>query len=352
MQSAGDFLPMRGDHLQASEMCATCHTLYTHALTEAGADAGVLAEQVPYPEWRHSDYRTTQSCQSCHMPELVQDAPITSVLGIPRPQFSQHVFRGGNAFMLRILSSYRAELGVSALPQELDGTIRRTLQFLGTDTARVMIDSARASAESLEFAVSVQSLAGHKLPTAYPSRRVWLHVTVRDASGSIVFESGAVRPDGYIIGNDNDVDGMRFEPHYDRIEGPEQVQIYEPVMVDGAGRVTTGLLNGVRYVKDNRILPRGFDKSTAPWDIAVRGAALGDESFAAGGDRIHYVITARGARRPFTVTAELNYQTIGFRWAENLKAYDAFETRRFVSYYEATAAHSAVRVASATLHVP
>ena len=47
-------------------------------------------------------------------------------------------------------------------------------------------------------------------------------------------------------------------------------------MVDENDAVTTGLLTGVRYVKDNRLLPRGFDKATHEWDIAVYGAAADD----------------------------------------------------------------------------
>ena len=52
--------------------------------------------------------------------------------------------------------------------------------------------------------ISIENLGGHKLPTAYPSRRVWLHLTVRDSRGNALFESGALHPDGSIEGNDND----------------------------------------------------------------------------------------------------------------------------------------------------
>jgi hypothetical protein len=34
------------------------------------------------------------------------------------------------------------------------------------------------------------------------------------------------------------------------------------------------------------------------------------------------------------VQAELLYQPIGYRWANNLKKYDAAEPRRFNSYYD------------------
>ena len=309
-----------------------------------------MAEQVPYPEWLHSDYRETQSCQDCHMPELKADTPITSVLGEPRPQFSQHVFRGGNAFMLRILNKYRAELGVTALPQELDNSARRTETFLATETASLAID-ATISGGTLNASVSIDSLAGHKLPTAYPSRRVWLHFTVRDASGSVVFESGALRPNGSIVGNDGDADGTRYEPHYESIDQANQVQIYEPVMVDYTDQVTTGLLSAVRYIKDNRILPRGFDKSTASWDIAVQGAAAEDEDFVGGSDRIQYRVDVGENAGPLNVTAELYYQTIGFRWAENLKAYETPETQRFVRYYGESSERSAIRLAVDSLSV-
>jgi hypothetical protein len=351
MQSAGRFVPSAGEQLKESELCATCHTLFTETLNDAGEELGEFPEQVPYLEWLASDFRDTRSCQDCHMPELDEDTPISSVLGEPRPAFSQHVFRGGNAFMLGILNEHRGALGVTALPQELEASIRRTRAFLGTETADLDVTVASRSASSLELDVAVENLAGHKLPSAYPSRRVWLHVTVTGPNGELVFESGAVRPDGSIVGNDNDGDGTQFEPHYERIEGEDQVQIYEPIIVDYRDRVTTGLLYGLRYIKDNRLLPRGFDKASAPADVAVHGSAIDDRDFAGGGDRVHYSISVPPGLATLRVSAELLYQTIGYRWASNLRDYDSAETNRFVAIYEGSAEHSAVRLALATLEL-
>jgi hypothetical protein len=350
MQSATGFLPQPAQHLKESELCATCHTLYTESLDTEGNEVGRLPEQVPYLEWLASDFRETRSCQDCHMPVIEDDTAISSVLGQPRPAFSQHVFRGGNAFMLSVLNKYRGELGVKALPKELDSTIRRTRQFLGNETARLRIDMPRFTGDSLAFDVEIQSLTGHKLPTAYPSRRVWLHVTVTDSRGSVIFESGAVRTDGSIVGNANDGDPLTYEPHYQEITRPDQVQIYEPILVDWQGRVTTGLLYGASYIKDNRLLPTGFDKRSAGPDIAVAGAALEDQDFVAGGDRIRFRI-AGVARDEVRVEAELLYQSIGYRWAENLADYSAAETDRFVGYYRDSIEGSAVPLASDSVRI-
>jgi len=349
MRSAAQFTPSTGTHLQQSELCATCHTLYTNALDEAGEVIGELPEQVPYQEWLHSEYRATRSCQSCHMPEVAAEVPISSVLGQPRPRLSQHTFRGGNAFMLGILNKYRGELGVTALPQELDAAIRETKDYLGSQTATVAIAAVQRAASRLDFEVAVTSAAGHKLPTAYPSRRVWLHVVVSDAAGAVLFESGALRADGAIVGNDNDADATAFEPNYVEIESAAQVQIYESIMVDSRGEVTTGLLHGVRYVKDNRLLPRGFDKATAAADVAIHGAAATDANFVAGGDSVRYRLDLGAAPRgELRVVAELLYQTIGYRWATNLRSYEADETQRFARYYADSAAESAVPLGRAT----
>jgi len=126
------------------------------------------------------------------------------------------------------------------------------------------------------------------------------------------------------------------------------VQIYESVMVDQAGAVTTGLLSAVRYVKDNRLLPRGFDKRTADKDIAVHGGAADDADFTGAGDRVRYSIALSDAEGPFQLEAELWYQPISYRWATNLKKYDAVEPRRFTGYYDAMAAGSAVMLVKAT----
>ena len=352
MRSATGMTPTEALHLRDSEMCATCHTLFTQALGPKGEVLGELPEQVPYLEWRHSAFREERSCQACHMPEVTAPMPISSVLGENREGVRRHTFIGGNFFMLRMLNRYRGELGVEALPQELDAAAHATIAQLQQDTATVSIVRSDATAGRLTLEVSVRNLTGHKLPTGYPSRRSWLRLTVRDRQDQIVFTSGAIEPSGLIRGNDNDADPRRFEPHYTEIRGEDQVQIYEAVMRDVNGEVTTGLLQATAYVKDNRLLPRGFDKTTAQPDIAVIGGARQDDDFTAESDRVRYVVDTAGRTGPFRIDVELRFQTISFRWAQNLKAYDAGETRRFVSWYDAMSTGSSEVLARATASTP
>ena len=351
MRSATGVEPAEAPHIRESEVCATCHTLFTQAIGRDGSVLGSLPEQVPYLEWRHSAFFGERSCQSCHMP-AVSAAPITSVLGEPRETMGKHTFLGGNFFMLRMLNRFRAELGVTAPAQELEAAAQATVRQLQIDTAAITVARAARIGTLVELDINVRNVTGHKLPTGYPSRRVWLHVTVRSASGAIVFESGAVNERGIIAGNDNDANPLRFEPHYEEIASTDDVQIYESVMADSEGLVTTGLLQGLTFVKDNRLLPRGFDKATAEPDIAVRGSALADPDFTAEGDRVHYRINVAAAPGPLRLEIVLRYQPISFRWADNLRPYAGAEPRRFVSYYDRMAAASSVEVARASISIP
>lgn len=70
-----------------------------------------------------------------------------------------------------------------------------------------------------------------------------------------------------------------------------------------------------------------------------------DADFAGGGDRIRYRARVGGTPGPYRVIATLWYQPISFRWANNLRAYDAFETNRFVTYFDSMADASAIVVA-------
>jgi cytochrome c551/c552 len=345
--STGGFIPQNADHIRGSALCGSCHTLYTRALGPGGEEIGRFPEQMPYQEWLHSDYPNRSTCQSCHMPEVGEAVPVTAVYGQPRVGMHRHVFVGANFLMEGMLNEHRDELNVQALPQELDAAMARTTEFLRTKAARVTIRQVETTSRGLAVEVMVENLSGHKLPTAYPSRRAWLRVTIRDGEGRAIFESGALNPDGSIVGNDNDEDPLRFEPHYREIDNPQQVEIFEPILKDARGRVTTGLLNAVGYLKDNRILPTGFDKQSAEPDIAVIGDAANDPNFNDKGSLVRYVVSTGNAQGPFRVEAELWYQPIGFRWAHNLEPYTAAEPQRLVAYYKAASRHSAVVLARA-----
>ena len=347
VSSSGGFRPTESLHVQRSELCATCHTLITKAL---GPDGKVLApfpEQMPYLEWLNSSYKDEQSCQDCHMPVVKEPVPLTRILGIAREGVSRHTFVGGNFLMLRMLNRYRNELSTSAPAGEMEASADRTVTQLQTKTARVDIRDLAVKEDRLTMNVSVENLTGHKFPTAYPSRRAWLHVLVRDSENRTIFESGAFQPDGSVSGNDNDADPTRFEPHYRAIASPDQVQVYESIMSNSAGKPTTALLSAVRYLKDNRLLPRGFDKAAVAEEIATVGEASADDDFKSAGDLVRYDVPLKGAKAPFRIEAELWYQPISRRWASNLIPYKSAEPSRFVGYYDSMAGESAVVVSRA-----
>jgi len=352
MRSSTDLVPTESKHIQDSALCGSCHTLYTKTRGEKGEVIGELPEQMPYLEWLHSDYADSESCQSCHMPVVAENTPITSVLGQDRTNVSQHVFLGGNFLMLNIFNRQSVDLKPNASPQELANRIVRTKQHLQNSSASIEIRDATFHDGKLRAKVVVGNLAGHKLPTAYPSRRTWISFQVENKKGDVLFSSGSLNSDGSIDGNDNDSDPDLYEPHYETVSSPEQVQIYEAIMADNDGQITTVLLKAMRYIKDNRILPDGFKKQTADNDIAVQGAAYKDSDFAGGVDAVEYNIDALPAESELTITAKLWYQPIAFRWAQNLMQQPSELGRRFVSYYNDIADRSALVMAHASKKIP
>jgi hypothetical protein len=302
---------------------------------------------MPFLEWQHSDFHEKQTCQSCHMPAIAGPAPDATLGSAPREGLRRHSFPGANFFMQDLLVAHHDELAVTASPAELTAAATETRSYLQSQAAHLSLSALAVANGHLSFAVTVQNLSGHKLPTAYPSRRAWLHITVADSSGHIIFESGRLNADGSIVGNLNDADPSRYSPHYATINAPDQVQIFEPVLGDAQDHVTTALLTTTHYLKDNRILPSGFDKQSASPDIAVRGEAASDPAFIGGSATTRYEIPTGAAAGAFVVKAELLYQPVGFRWAHNLAPYKAAEPQRFVSYYEAASGKSAQILAQA-----
>lgn len=228
---------------------------------------------------------------------------------LARDGFAQHTFYGGNTLMLDILGANREALGVG------DGDFAAAVEATRTtlqSAARLAIEEASVANDTLQLRLRVDNDTGHKLPSGFPSRRAYLHVMVTDKDDRVIFESGALNPDGSIVGVDADT-GSGFEPHHADVitDGARQVQVYESVMADSNGGLTYTLLRAAGYLKDNRLLPRGFDKEQAPEDIAVVGAAKDDEHFVGGSDTVSYNIALNG-EQDLTIIAELNYQPIAY----------------------------------------
>jgi len=247
------------------------------------------------------------------------------------------------------LKKYGEEMGVTASDGQIIAALNRALKQLQEQTAQIEINP-QINGTTLNVGVDVASQVGHKFPSGFPSRRVWIHLTVADSTGKVIFESGNYDEKGGIFGNANDLDAAAFEPHYEFISAPEQVQIYEAIMGDVDAAVTTTLLRGAVYLKDNRLLPDGFDKGGVSTDIAVVGAAVADADFQSGSDTLVYEVNLSDFSGLYTVTAELLYQSIGYRWAQNLDRFDAPEPQRFIDYYE-NVPNTPTLVASVTVEI-
>ena len=334
MQTSSGFIPQQGAQLSQSELCGTCHNLVTPFVDANGEVAGEFAEQAIYSEWDNSAFVGVKGCMDCHMPVAEGRHPALHHrrpgAHAPSPSTSS---LGSNAFMLNILRYFGEQIGVTTSSAALAQGVLETETLLGTQTAGLRLENMTLDGFTLSGDVIVESLVGHKFPAGYPSRRAWLHITVLDVAGNVVFESGAVSADGQIQGNDNDDDPAAYEPHYATLTAPDQVQIYEAIMLNSDGAVTTVLLRAASYAKDNRLLPQGFDLAAATPDILVFGAAAQDVDFAAGGDRLSLQLDLTGATGPFILQVELLYQTIGYRWAQNLMLDETFEAQTFAGYY-------------------
>lgn len=335
MQAGSGYQAVQSEHITEAALCGTCHNLYTPYLDASNQIAGEFPEQTVYLEWQNSAFEEDGSCLVCHMP-LVEDAQISNIVTATQAYLRMHTFTGANVFMLKLLQANAGEIGITAEDAQMEAAIQRvSAQLMATADTVLQVGEVTLEEGVLNAAVTVNNFNGHKFPTAFPSRRVWLHVWVVDASGTTIFESGAVDADGRIAGNDNDSDPSLYEPHYDLISDPEQVQIYESIMQTTEDEVTTTLLKASSYVKDNRLLPAGFSLAGVDADIAPYGQAVRDEDFIAGGDTVHYQVDVSAAEGPFAVNFELYYQSIGYRWAENLRGYTNEQTAAFFTYYDA-----------------
>lgn len=351
MEMHTGYTPTQGTHMLDSGHCGSCHTLHTHTIVDGVFTETEFPEQTPFLEWQVSDYDTQgRNCQSCHMPttdstgQAIETRIARNPHGAdfgqidPRQPFGQHFFRGGNTFMLAMIRDNAEALNPRASTDAFNAQIARERAFLGTQAASLLV-SPSTSGSDLNLSVRVENLAGHKLPSAHPSRRVWLEVVVLDRAGAVLFSSGTVNGDGQLVDMSgdllaNEVSGGSVQDHHQAINDSTQAQIYQSLMVDARGEYTWDLLSAASYAKDNRILPTGWDNDQAQ-TLGVGPAGVGkDTDFLAGSDSTLYVLRDL-AQDAAEVRVRLLYQSVSPRYVLEFSQVDTPEVRDFVKMYQA-----------------
>jgi hypothetical protein len=308
---------------KSGTLCGTCHDV-TNPLIKTMT---VINGQVPdmlhpmertYTEWFWSGFRGKKPCQECHKPMR---------------------FVGAQTWLLYPgLDMLWGDLDQKWLDRGFDLTTPRSVALMDAmredrrfmkSAARIQIvDSPKkASAdEEVTITVRVTNRAGHKLPTGYAEgRQMWIHIVADDKNGTF-FTDGSLSPDG-------------------SLERSEQTKVYEQVikaegyessLLDDGHSILDADKDGVvsehekefhfvlmnTVVKDNRIPPKGFNKTAYQAD----GAFIIPEDLYQDGqywDDTPYTFAIPAfVKGNVRVTATLLYQTFNKEYIEFLATHD------------------------------
>jgi hypothetical protein len=156
---------------EKSDLCGMCHAVDN--------PKGAPLEQT-FPEWEASSFAQPggKTCQDCHMLPYqgvaAKDGKIREV--------HRHHFVGVDVSLLP--------------PDEFPG-----YEELRELSANLLKESANVTVEfqdvDRKVRIEVQNLAGHALPSgATAERQMWIELVVKDAQGTVVFETGTLDENG------------------------------------------------------------------------------------------------------------------------------------------------------------
>ncbi len=292
METALGIVPEHNATIQMSETCGTCHTVHLPVFDQ-GKTVGRVYEQLTYPEWAFSAYRTGtapdgplpfgqgerwQSCQDCHMPDTEPDggpsrsriASIQEYANFPqaefakpaeeidlpvREDFSRHTLVGLNVFLLKMAQQFPDVLGIRTQDPMLTtkgvdplvATEQQMLDQARTGTAKLTVSKPEVTDGTLSATVTIENLVGHKFPSGVGFRRAFVTFEVLDRLGATIWASGASDAMGRLV----DAEGTpiagelwwepdcsariaplerRHQPHYQEITAETQAQIYQELV--------------------------------------------------------------------------------------------------------------------------
>jgi hypothetical protein len=162
-----------------SIQCASCH--------QVNLNDGTGIENT-FKEWQDANSAGMgQECQTCHMPAYAGEAAVGAPL---RPDLHRHWFTGVGYALEEFRGIDRAE------------QLRRNEELL-RDAVRVetSVPAAVTGGTPLEFYVTVTNhRTGHAIPSGTSfAREMWIDIAVKDASGAVIYRSGALDAEDDLI---------------------------------------------------------------------------------------------------------------------------------------------------------
>lgn len=404
MDHALGVLPVHDTTIGTSQVCGSCHSVvlpvydgdvpWNEEGTGPTEGPEFIIEQATYPEWVFSDFwdgASAQSCQECHMRTSYPgaEAPLKSKIAsiqeasnfpvtahrLPkadidleeRSPFARHTLVGLNVFFVKMAQQFPDLLGIRVSDPMLGSkgiaplatTYRSMVQQARNTTASVDVTKITRQAGELVADVRVRSQVGHKFPSGVGFRRAFLEVAVLDENGDELWVSGRTSNLGVLIDEAGkplkgelwwkagceprtaEEEKGFFQPHYEVIDSQDQAQIYQELVLNPQDRFTTSFLAIAHTIKDNRLLPSGWEPTvqraeaehlgndrlsipdlledvqpklpapgggtaTDPWYVPRSQGGLGG-----GGDQLTYRVPVAGlADEPATLRATLYYQAI------------------------------------------
>jgi dsDNA-binding SOS-regulon protein len=253
--------------------------------------------------------------------------------------------------MVNLIKNNKTSLGVSAVDANFDSTLVAIDNLLKTQTIDLATQFDSTANDTAFFRVSLTNKAGHKFPSGYPARRAVLQFVALKPNGDTLFASG-------VFDSIFEVKNIAtpFEVHHNTITNQNNAQIYEMVMGDVNGNLTTVLERSAIHLKDNRIPPLGFTTTHISYDtVQIVGDALTDPDFnkiltveGSGKDIVHYNIPLNGYIGSLNIVANLYYQAVPPRWLDEMRTFSSAEIDTFLTMYD-NADRSPVLVSNDTL---
>ncbi|MEM9172694.1 MAG: hypothetical protein AAGA84_08325, partial [Pseudomonadota bacterium] len=357
MQQSMAMQPRFGKQITDSGLCGSCHTINLPVLPRdasapPGPDAKIVHEQTTYLEWLNSDFTDSPdtTCQGCHMPNMFKgNGPLKSrianvedenfpyidnradgsLITPEEKEYRRHTLVGLSLVANRMFQQFPEVLGITTLdpgtpltygPSAKGAVHRLTLtqqemEQIATETVALDASVTSRTATGWDVTVDIQNLAGHKFPSGVGFRRAFIQVIAENADGQTVWASGATDGAGVILGSNGEalpgefsLNWQDLQPNYSVIDAQDQVLIFESRHINDEGNLTTSFLGLAKEVKDNRLLPKGWQPD-GPYADETQLRKLGGELFnpaQPGSRNVRYQINANDIAQ---VRVRLLYQS-------------------------------------------